>query len=175
MVLLRGSQRSQVETFAYADSYDEGTKRYCGLRCGQRIAVSLDNTEALLVKADAALKQQAADVAAAAAQTPGSGVTGPPPARGEGVSERPGSSATAARALRRFHGTVKLDPTRVGRDAGRIADEVIVHLAGLVNSDVTVELHIAAHIPSGAPDNVVRTVTENNRTLKFTNQAFEEE
>jgi hypothetical protein len=90
-------------------------------------------------------------------------------------SARGGSPATPARTLRRFHGVVTLDPTRVGRDAGRIADEVIVHLAGLVNSDVTVELHIDAHLPSGAPDNVVRTVTENSRTLKFTNQGFEEE
>jgi hypothetical protein len=167
------------ETFAYADSYDEGAKRYRGLRCGQQIAVSLDNAGALLVKADAALKQQAADAAAAAAQTPGPGITGQPPATppgtGAGVPERSGSPATRARALRRFHGTVKLDPTRVGRDAGRIADEVIVHLAGLVNSDVTVELHIAAHIPLGVPDNVIRTVTENSRTLKFTNQGFEEE
>ena len=27
----------------------------------------------------------------------------------------------------------------------------------------------------GAPDHVVRTVTENSRTLKFTNQGFEKE
>jgi hypothetical protein len=32
---------------------------------------------------------------------------------------------------KRFHGTVTLDATRVGRDASRIADEVIAHLAGL--------------------------------------------
>ena len=29
--------------------------------------------------------------------------------------------------LRRFHGSVELDPMRLGRDAGRIADEVISH------------------------------------------------
>jgi hypothetical protein len=68
-----------------------------------------------------------------------------------------------------------LDPTRVGRDAGRIADEVIAHLAGLVGSDVKVTLEIQAHIPNGAPDNVVRTITENGRTLKFTAQGFEVE
>jgi len=68
---------------------------------------------------------------------------------------------------------VALDPTRVGRDAGRIADEVIAHLAGLVSSDVKVTLEIEARIPNGAPDNVVRTVTENSRTLKFTTQGFE--
>jgi hypothetical protein len=68
-----------------------------------------------------------------------------------------------------------LDATRVGRDAGRIADEVIAHLEGLVGSKVTVTLEIEAEIPSGAPDHVVRTVTENSRTLKFTSHGFEDE
>ena len=44
------------------------------------------------------------------------------------------------------------------------------HLAGLVGSNVTVTLEIEAEVKSGAPDNVVRTVTENCRTLKFTSQ-----
>jgi hypothetical protein len=68
-----------------------------------------------------------------------------------------------------------LDPARVGRDAGRIADEVISHLAGLVGASVKVTLEIEAEIQSGAPENVVRTVTENSRTLKFTTHGFEEE
>ena len=76
---------------------------------------------------------------------------------------------------KRFHGTAKLDSARVGRDASRIADEVIAHLAGLVGAEVTVTIEIEAAIPSGAPDNVVRTVTENSRTLKFTSQGFEAE
>jgi hypothetical protein len=50
---------------------------------------------------------------------------------------------------KRFHGSVELDPTRVGRDAGRVADEVIAHLAGLVGATVKVTLDIAAEIPSG--------------------------
>ena len=69
---------------------------------------------------------------------------------------------------RPFHGSVVLDPTRVGRDAGRIADEVIAHLAGLVGSSVKVTIEIEAEIAAGAPEQVVRTVTENSRTLKFT-------
>ena len=76
---------------------------------------------------------------------------------------------------KRFHGSVSLDPTRVGRDAGKIAEEVISHLAGLVGAAVTVTLEIQADIPNGAPDNIVRTVTENSRTLKFTDQGFEKE
>jgi hypothetical protein len=71
---------------------------------------------------------------------------------------------------------VSLDPARAGRDAGRIADEVITHLVGLVGSKVQVTLEIEAEIPEGASDNVVRTVTENSRTLKFaSNSGFETE
>jgi len=63
----------------------------------------------------------------------------------------------------------------VGRDASRIADEVIAHIVGLVGAKVTVTLEIEAEIQRVAPDNVVRIVTENSRTLKFTSQGFEKE
>lgn len=63
----------------------------------------------------------------------------------------------------------------MGRDAGRTAEEVIAHLSGLVGADVTVTLEIQAEVPSGASDNVVRTVTENCRTLKFSDHGFERE
>jgi hypothetical protein len=75
--------------------------------------------------------------------------------------------------LRRFHGTVQLDAARVGRDASRVADEVIAHLAGQVGVEVTVTLDIEAKLPNGATDQIVRTVTENSRTLKFTSHGFE--
>ena len=84
-------------------------------------------------------------------------------------------NAQTKELLTRYHGTVALDATRVGRDAGLIAEEVISHLAGLVDAEVSVTLEIAAQVPSGAPDEVVRTVTENSRTLKFTSQGFEKE
>ena len=40
---------------------------------------------------------------------------------------------------------------------------------------MTVTLEIEATIPAGAPEHVVRIVTENSRTLKFTSQGFETE
>jgi hypothetical protein len=63
----------------------------------------------------------------------------------------------------------------VGRDAGQIAAEVIAHLTGLVGSNVKVTLEINADIPDGVPEQVVRIVTENGRTLKFDSQGFETE
>ena len=42
-----------------------------------------------------------------------------------------------------------------------------------VSAKVTITLEVEAEIPGGASDHVVRTVTENSRTLKFTTQGFE--
>ena len=58
---------------------------------------------------------------------------------------------------------------------GASTDEVIAHLAGLVGAEVKVTPEIEADIPAGAPENVVRTVTGNSRTLKFSTQGFETE
>jgi hypothetical protein len=153
------------DTFAYADSYDEEAKRYRGLRGGERLPVAAD--AGLLVKPDVAKRQLAAE-AVPKPSPEGAPVAGPCP-------EPLGPGPVQPRRLKRFHGTVDLNPTRVGRDAGRIADEVIAHLAGLVRSRVKVTLEIEAEIPDGAPENVVRTVTENARTLKFSSQGFEAE
>ena len=94
-----------------------------------------------------------------------------------GLRQRPkrDRSKPVAAPPKRFHGTVTLDAARVGRDASRVAEEVIAHLTGLVGAKVSVTLEIEAQIPSGASDHIVRTVTENSRTLKFTSQGFEKE
>jgi hypothetical protein len=74
---------------------------------------------------------------------------------------------------KRYHGTVLLDPQRPGRDASRIADEVIAHLTGIVSARVRITLEIEAEILDGTADNVVRIVTENSRTLRFQSHGFE--
>jgi predicted AAA+ superfamily ATPase len=165
------------DSFSYADSFDETAGRYRGLRCGQIVNVSGDNCGGLLVNAEPALRQQESDgSSSAAAQTAREGKAGT-------SSREPEPSQTTGRAPaarevpkpRRYHGSVRLDPTRVGRDAGRVADEVIAHLAGLVGSSVAVTLEIQADLPNGVSDNVVRTVTENSQTLKFMSYGFENE
>ena len=51
----------RVDTFGYAESYDEVAARYRGLRCGQQIGISPDSA-GLLVKPDVAGKQLDAEV-----------------------------------------------------------------------------------------------------------------
>jgi predicted AAA+ superfamily ATPase len=161
------------ESFAYADSFDEAAGRYRGLRCGQHVSVTTGDA-GLLVRPDAASRQRGAERAAAGAETGGhAGGSG-----AEEVRETPvgnGAVVTGPKKPKRYHGAVILDPARVGRDAGRVADEVVAHLVGLVGAKVKVTLEIEAEVPSGTPDQVVRTVTENGRTLRFASQGFEDE
>ena len=163
------------DAFAFADSFDEAAGRYRGLRGGQQVSLADADAPGLLVKPAVARKQLDAENVPAP-------VIPLPPGTTTGTASKPGTVPPGtpkppplAPQPKRFHGTVTLDATRVGRDASRIADEVIAHLAGLVGSNVTVTLEIEADIPAGAPENVVRTVTENSRTLKFTSQGFEKE
>ncbi|MDL1875503.1 ATP-binding protein, partial [Cytophagia bacterium CHB2] len=167
----------EQESFAYADSYDEAAQRYRGLRCGQHVSIT-EGDPGMLVRPEIALKQAEAERPSSPVAAGGTAVY--PESISPDIqklNDDKGKTVTALQTvgLKRFHGSVILDPTRVGRDAGRIADEVIAHLAGLVGAKVKVTLEIEAEIPTGAPENVVRIVTENSRTLKFVSQGFERE
>jgi hypothetical protein len=164
----------QQDAFAYAESYDESADRYRGLRSAVQITVTADDA-GLLVRPEIARRQieqetaPAVPVGADAGDGKSNGPEPTAPGNHPSVPIQPPKP-------RRYHGTVTLDPARVGRDAGKIADEVLTHLVGLLGSLVRVTLEIEAEIPAGVPDNVVRTVTENSRTLKFaTNSGFETE
>ena len=166
----------QADTFAYAESYDEGAGRYRGLRCGQSINVAADSS-ALLVKPNIAQRQLEAEIPATPSvpNEPGNGDQPVQPSTSNGGSPGGSMQQPSVEKLRRFHGSVKLDSSRVGRDAGRIADEVIAHLAGQMGAEVTVTIEIEARLPDGASDQLVRIVTENSRTLKFDSQGFEKD
>ena len=147
----------ELDTFAYAESFDEQNGRYPGLLAGAQVALSADDS-GVIVKSAAAqnqLKQEVKD-------------DEPPAPEEDPEQQSPSETSEQTPQLhRRYHGTVRLDPTRAGRDASLIAEEVIAHLVGLSGADVTVTIDIEAKLPEGASEHIVRTVTENGRTLKF--------
>ncbi|MDE0156012.1 MAG: Swt1 family HEPN domain-containing protein [Gammaproteobacteria bacterium] len=163
--------------FAFADSYDEVEQRYRGLQAGQIQEMELLRA-GLLVKPEVARRQLDEERKAndgASGDEVGVGGDKPPIIDGPPL---PGGIADGEKDQplpRRFHGSVELDAARVGRDASQVADEVISHLSGLVGAEVTVTLEIEAKIPTGVPDNVIRTVTENSNTLKFQSHGFEKD
>src|SRR5579885_25853 len=134
------------------------------------------------MKPEAAVAQQEKEAAALSAGSSGTTTTTSTTTATTGNGAEAGSTASPSggvaepkkAVLRRFHGTARIDATRLSRDVDQIASAVVQHLSGLLGTKVTVTLDIEAEIPSGAPDNVVRTVTENCRTLKFENSGFEE-
>jgi len=164
------------ENFAYADGYDDKAGRYLGLKAGERSSVRLDNAS-LLVRADVALRQMQQDQQARAGfadQTPAAAGTG---ARSTTIAETNQAATVipaAEKKLRRFYGVTQLDALRVSSDAAKIAEAIIQHLESLPGAEVTITLEVQARLPDGAPENVVRTVTENARTLKFDGYGFEE-
>ena len=185
----------QQETFAYADSWDDLHQRYRGLRAGQQGTVL---PEGLLVKPEVAAAQFAADeaarIAAEAAKaaapistTPG-GITYGAPDTGNGTrgvvaeggiaiatDDRPVPSTPAAPALpRHFYGSAPLDALRAGRDFQQIVTEVLQHLTGQLGAKVEITVEIQADLPDGASEQLMRTVTENCRTLRFRSYGFEE-
>ncbi len=160
------------DSFAYADSFDEGADRYRGLRCGQLVNLTDGNPIGLLVKPERALRQQEAETPSEKGEVKDEG---PGEGKREGGEDAGDKREREERPPRRFHGTVALAESRAGLEASRIADEVLSHLVGLVGAKVTVTLEIDAEVPEGVPKNVVRIVTENCRTLKFSNHGFEDE
>lgn len=162
-------QTTWAEHFGYAEGYDENKKRYMGLKAGQLTSVVLD-AHSLVVKPEAAkrqLEQEKEEPIPGREKEPGE----KEPDEKEPDEKKPEEPIKP----RRFHGSVTLDATRLGRDAGKVGEEIMQHLSALVGADVEITLEISAKIPDGAPDHVVRTVTENCNTLHFTNYGFEEE
>lgn len=157
------------DTFACADSFDEGGNRYRGLKGGSNIAIpGPDSPSGLLVRPEVAEKQLENE-----AQPPKP--SPPPPGPDLEPEPNPPGAPPEPKKFTRYHGSVKLDSARVGRDASKIAEEVISHLTGLVGSNVSVTLEIEASIPQGVPETVVRIVTENGSALKFeAGSGFEE-
>ena len=152
--------------------------RYLGLVGGALTSIQTEGGM-LVVKSDIAAEQLRKDAEAQQqADATKNGAT-PTDQAGDlnqttGVGQ-PGGAGPAAPAYRRFHGSIPLDSIRVGRDAGRIADEVIQHLTKLVGADVRVTLEIQARLQEGASDKTIRDITENCRTLRFDSFGFEEE
>jgi len=170
----------EQDSFAYADFYDAAADRYRGLDGGHRPAVQISGNSVVVKPGVAAAQSQKDSAPPPALPTSEAdessitdGGTAPSAFHSKSVStaEKP---AVKPPVLRRFHGTATVDATRMSRDIDVIASSVVQHLSALLGSKVKITIEIDAEIPSGAPDNVVRTVTENCRTLKFDNQGFDE-
>ena len=152
-----------TDGFSYADDYDEGERRYRGLSAGAAMRVTPES-KGLLVHPRAAQPPEPQPTPAPPGPvTPDPDPTPVPP------------DPPVRRQVRRYYGSVELDPVRLGTNAADIGAEIVQHLNALSGADVTVTLEIEANRDAGFPENVVRIVRENSQSLKFDSHGFEED
>lgn len=179
---------SSTEYFAYASGFDG--MRYLDLKFNQ--SVFMVEKSACLVKISAAQKQLAADEARRQAEeaearaqavqqgldhSTGEAVPAPQPEAGGAVPQsEPGPSAPVVERPKnkRFYMNVPLDPTRIGRDVQRLVEEVISHLTSADGTQAEISLEVNIQAPDGLSQEIVRTVSENCRTLHVEDFGFED-
>jgi len=161
--------------FAYAEAVNsDGT--YIGLVAGRIPHVILDSAS-VLVKPDAAKKQYEEEAKKQVTEEPyPMGIQPSDKVLNDHGAEKiiePIIDEKKKVVLRRFHGSVELDAIRLGKDAGKISDEVLSHLTGLVGAKAKITLEIDIEVPNGIPEDKVSIITENCNSLKFKGYGFE--
>jgi hypothetical protein len=168
-----------TDSFAFAESYDEKTKRYAGLKYCVPVDVPDDGLFGILVRPDAAQAQIATESKPAGQPKGGtmsaSGGGGAVTVVSGGANTGGQSMPPALLPKKRFYGTVEIDAARMSRDANTISQEVVRHLVALIAADVKITLEIQATVPDEFKPDIIRTVGENCRTLKFNQREFTEE
>lgn len=149
----------EIEGLAVAEGKDPRTGAYIGLIGGGR-AISARGTT-LLVRPEVAQPQLEADQ-----QRPAETL--------ESAKDREREEEAGLLRLRRFYGVAAVDPERLGRDAGRIAEEVVAHLNALVGTGTEITIEIRSSNPEGFPEDIVRIVNENAAALRFRHHDFEQ-
>lgn len=74
---------------------------------------------------------------------------------------------------RHFFLSTKLDTTRYIRDIGKLNEEVLDHLLSFASNKVEIRLDIQIDFKEDVPNDTIRTVTENCKTLKVEDSGFE--
>jgi predicted AAA+ superfamily ATPase len=83
-----------------------------------------------------------------------------------------GTSDVPDKAVRRYWASVEVDPSRLARNLGDIANEVVIHLRSLPNASVRVTVDIDVEVPGGIPQDVRSLVDENSNQLRFRDHGF---
>ena len=178
--------------FAVATGYDETAGRYLGLAIPHQDNPPQITDLTLLVHPEQAIAQRDQELAEREAKRAAgggeAGVTGRIAgtgvvAVGEGSTatstagagaEAAGGTETSGPRNTRFFGVAKVSSALYMKDLTKISQEVIRHLATSDDVDLEIRLEISARNKDGYPDDKIRIVSENARTLKFDSYGFED-
>jgi len=156
---------NSTEYFAFASGFDGSL--YIDLKFNQNISVI--ERSGYLVKIDVAQRQLSEEAAKQQIKTNNNQTIGN---NNESVSMHStpelGTNEVHNNSPKNthFHMSARLDTTRIGRDVQKLVEEVINHLTSVDGAHVEVTLEVNAKSQNGLSQQVVRTVSENCRTLK---------
>ena len=159
---------SSKDFFGYASGIDEN-KNYVGLKFNTPDSEVYLDSSSILVKPEIA-KQQIAKEELGEVEDKDTSLM-------ETTSDQTisDSDEETPDIKTRFYGNITLDWTTIAPKTGEIASEIIEHLKSLKNSHVEISLEITGTIPEGIPEDIIRTISENCKTLKFSNFEFTKE
>lgn len=149
--------------FAYADSHDAAAQRYVGLKAGQAVIVT-EGSRGLLVRSVVAKAQLDAEVKTTNTIVDPSVVTTPT------LTPKPNPTKQQPTF---FHATTTMDGHRSLMKIGKIDENVLAHLASIPGAEVKITYTLEVTVPSGIPDNTLRTVNENAKSLKIDTHGFQ--
>lgn len=177
------------EYFGIAAAYSEEKERYVDLKINQ--SVFGINQSDLLVKPQFARDQKRKEEREREEVSGGNGSNGTVENCGNGSTGsgsgnsavfgtgNQGGTATSGgqnqiAQNRHFYMSAKLDNTRVNRDINNLVSEIVQHLMAIDDATVELKFEVDVETQNGIPSSVVRTVSENCRTLKVTDFGFDD-
>jgi len=179
-----------IEGFAVATGYDEQTGRYVGLAIPHQDPFVQVTDGTLLVQPDLAMLQRQQELTERAATATGTDTAGGAEAGPAGEGTSGGAQSGTVRSVSpgqggapqpqpgpknaRFFGVASINPERYARDLTRLSQEIIQHLAAPTGVELEIRVEISARKADGFPEDKVRIVTENARTLRFESYGFED-
>ncbi len=185
-VLLEAIQKgvNTDEYFAHAAGFNEN--RYIDLKFNRYVGII--ERSGYLVKVSIAEKQLAEEAKKRAEGQLQSGSTTVYPANNENTTMDVSTISDGGTGLneigteiiinqptnRKFFMSAQLDTTRIGRDVQRLVEEVISHLTAVDGANIELSLELNVTSPESMPQQLVRTVTENCRTLRVKSFGFDE-
>jgi len=100
-----------------------------------------------------------------------------PVAGGETVEPggKPEVDEPESKKMTRYYGRAEIDSQRINKDMALIVEEVIERLTSQLGCEVDISMEIVAKLADGFDEATIRTISENSRTLKFSDFGFEEE
>lgn len=159
-----GAAVESEDFFAIAQGRADG--RYLGFVYGRRSTIIMDNSLLLIAPPAAAAYLESIKPPPTPDPDPGPG-PGPGPDPQPGPDPTPPPPPPPQAVMRRFFGSVDLDPTLAKKQFADIVDEVVQQFTAKHGVRVRISVEIEAEAKSGFDDGVQRAVNENCKVLKF--------